>query len=117
MHAQSVAATMQKELRTLESDNGRLRAELKKLQDQVAFAEQEGSLELRRALIAKKLRRKNLSSCGTPRTKALDKVSGNRKWLTISLGPVCPGADSCRSLVLSLGRRLPPEIRQKTIPQ
>ena len=42
VHAQSVAAAMQKELRTLESDNARLRAEIKHLQDQLAFAEQEG---------------------------------------------------------------------------
>src|ERR1700679_2234944 len=43
VHAQSVAAQLQKELRTLEPDNARLRAEVKRLQDQLAFAEQEGS--------------------------------------------------------------------------
>ncbi len=86
VHAQSVAATMQKELRTLESDNGRLRTELKRLQDQLAFAEQEGRVELRRALDREEAVRKELIELRNVATSALDKVSGSRKWLTMSLG-------------------------------
>jgi len=86
VHAQSVAATMQKELRTLESDNARLRAELKKLQDQVAFAEQEGSVELRRSHDREEALRKELIELRSVATSALDKVSGSRNWLKISLG-------------------------------
>ena len=90
VHAQSVAATLQKELRTLESDNARLRAELKKLQDQVAFAEQEGSLELRRSHDREEAQKKELIELRNAASKELDKVSGNRKWLTISLALSVP---------------------------
>jgi hypothetical protein len=86
LHAQSVAATMQKELRTLESDNARLRAEIKRLQDQLAFAEQEGRVELRRALDREEALRKELVESRGVATNALDKVSGGRKSLTLSLG-------------------------------
>jgi hypothetical protein len=86
VHAQSVAATMQKELRTLESDNARLRAEIKRLQDQLAFAEQEGRVELRRALDREEAVRKELVELRGVATNALDRVSGSRKWLKLSLG-------------------------------
>jgi DNA-binding transcriptional MerR regulator len=86
VHAQSVAATLQKELRTLESDNARLRAEIKRLQDQLAFAEQEGRVELRRALDREEAVRKELIELRSVATNALDRVSGSRKWLPISLG-------------------------------
>ena len=86
VHAQSVAANMQKEMRTLESDNARLRAELKRLQDQVAFAEQEGRVELRRSLDREEALRKELVELRGVATNALDRVSGSRKWLTLSLG-------------------------------
>ena len=90
VHAQSVAAHMQKEMRTLESDNSRLRTELKRLQDQVAFAEQEGRLELRRALDREEVLKKELIELRNVASSALDKVSGSRKWLTISLGAGVP---------------------------
>jgi DNA-binding transcriptional MerR regulator len=86
LHAQSVAAQLQKELRALESDNSRLRAELKRLQDQVAFVKQEGGVELRRANDREEALRKELIELRGVATKALDKASGSRKWLTISLG-------------------------------
>jgi DNA-binding transcriptional MerR regulator len=86
VHAQSVAATMQKEMRTLESDNARLRAEIKRLQDQLAFAEQEGRSELRRALDREEATRKELVELRGVATTALDRVSGSKKWLTLSLG-------------------------------
>jgi flagellar basal body-associated protein FliL len=86
LHAQSVAAQLQKELRSLESDNGRLRAELKRLQDQMAFAKQEGNVELRRATDREEALRKELVDLRAVATKALDKASGSKKWLTISLG-------------------------------
>jgi DNA-binding transcriptional MerR regulator len=86
LHAQSVAAQLQKELRSLESDNSRLRAELKRLQDQVAFAKQESNIELRRAADREEALRKELIELRSVATKALEKVSGSRKWLTISLG-------------------------------
>jgi hypothetical protein len=85
VHAQSVAATMQKEMRTLESDNARLRAEIKRLQDQLAFAEQEGRVELRRALDREQAVRKELVELRGVATNALDSVSGSRKWLKLSL--------------------------------
>jgi DNA-binding transcriptional MerR regulator len=90
VHAQSVAAHMQKEVRTLESDNARLRAEIKRLQDQVAFAEQEGRVELRRSLDREEVQKKELIELRNVATSALDKVSGNRKWLTISLALCVP---------------------------
>jgi hypothetical protein len=86
VHAQSVAAQLQKDLRTLESDNARLRAEIKRLQDQLAFAEQEGRVELRRAMDREQAVRKELVELRGVATNALDKVSGSKKWLTISLG-------------------------------
>lgn len=86
LHAQSVAAQMQKEMRTLESDNARLRAEIKRLQDQVAFAKQEGGVEVRRATDREEALRKELVELRSVATTALDRVSGSKKWLTLSLG-------------------------------
>ena len=90
VHAQSVAANMQKEMRTLESDNARLRAEVKRLQDQVAFAEQEGRVELRRSLDREEAQKKELVELRNVASSALEKASGNRKWLTISLALCAP---------------------------
>jgi DNA-binding transcriptional MerR regulator len=86
LHAQSVAAQLQKELRSLESDNSRLRGELKRLQDQLAFAKQEGNVELRRASDREEALRKELVELRIVATKALEKASGSRKWLGISFG-------------------------------
>ena len=90
VHAQSVAANMQKEMRTLESDNSRLRAEVKRLQDQVAFAEQEGRVELRRSLDREEAQKKELIELRNVASSAIEKASGTRKWLTISLALCVP---------------------------
>jgi len=86
LHAQSVAAQLQKELRSLESDNARLRAELKRLQDQVAFVKQEGNIELRRAADREEALKQEVVELRGQATHAIEKASGSRKWLPISLG-------------------------------
>ena len=84
IHAQSVAANMQKEMRTLESDNSRLRAEIKKLQDQVSLTKQEGDVELSHATAREEALKRELIDLRTATNNALDGGSGNGKWLKMS---------------------------------
>ena len=90
VHAQSVAANMQKEMRTLESDNSRLRAEIKRLQDQVALAKHDGEVELRQVMNREEALKKELIELRSVANNALDTVSGSGKWLKVSLALCIP---------------------------
>lgn len=86
-----MAAQLQRQLKPLETDNSRMRDEIKRSHDQIAFVKQENALELRRAADREAALRKELLEALSQATTASDKVSGYRKrWMTLAIGIAAP---------------------------
>jgi hypothetical protein len=86
LHAQSVAAGLQREVKSYEIDNARLRNELRRIQDQLAAAKQDHSNEISAAHGRESGLRKDLADTRERLTRALEKISGRgRKKLIVAL--------------------------------
>lgn len=91
LHAQSVAAQLQRELKSFETDNNRLRADLKKLQDQATLTKLEHNTELYQASERESLLKKELQELRAQLDHVVAKTSGHgKRWLVIGLGVVIP---------------------------
>ena len=91
VHAQSAAADIHKQLRMFESENSRIRADLRKTQDLLSFAKQEHSIELRIASDREGSVRNELLEARTQAGKAMESVAGYRKkGALVLVGVVLP---------------------------
>ena len=84
--AQAMAALMQRQLKSAESDAAKSRVEVKRSQDQLAFARQEHAIELRKAGEREAALKKELIELRAQTAHALNKVSGHRKsWVVMAV--------------------------------
>jgi len=91
--AQNIAASAYKELKSAEVDNNRLRNELKRVQDLLAFEKQERGIDLQRTGDLEASLRNELVDARRQASKAIDTVTGHRKrWVVISVGILIAGA-------------------------
>jgi hypothetical protein len=85
--AQKMAAQTDRQWRVSEAEISRIRGDLKRTQDQLAFAKQEHNIETQRAAEREANLRNELVEMRTQATKALDSVSGHKKtWRFVLLG-------------------------------
>ena len=89
--AQSAAAELHKQLKVFENENGRIRNDLKRSQDQLTLAKQEHEKEIRRAADRETGLANELLHARAQASEALEKVSGDKKkWAAILLGLAAP---------------------------
>lgn len=91
LHAQSVAAQLQRELKSFETDNNRLRGDAKKAQDALTAAKLDHNTELYQASERESVLRKELLAAREQLAHHIEKSSGHgKRWLAIALGIVIP---------------------------
>jgi hypothetical protein len=89
LHAQSVAAQLQRELKSIDTDNNRMRGELKRSQDQLAQVKQEHSEEIYKASEREASLRNELLEARAQIAKVLDKASFHvKRWLIVAAAVV-----------------------------
>jgi hypothetical protein len=86
LHAQSVAAGLQRELKSFETDNNRLRGELKKAHDQQAVAKHDHNTELYQAGERESALKRELLETRAQLAGIIEKTSGRgKKWFVMAL--------------------------------